>query len=186
MKKVIIIHGWGGHPEEGWFPWLKKELEAKGHKVEVPSMPNSENPIIEDWVAHLAKTVGKPDKDTYFVGHSIGCQTILRYLETLDGDTLGGAVFVAGWFNLLNMEDEEGPIAKPWLETPIDLMKVKVVLPKSVLIISDNDPHGFFEENKKEFEKLGSKIMVLHDAGHINEEAGYTELPEALTAFESF
>jgi len=30
MKRVFIIHGWGGNPEEGWLPWLKKELEAKG------------------------------------------------------------------------------------------------------------------------------------------------------------
>jgi hypothetical protein len=26
-KRVFIIHGWEGYPEEGWFPWLKKELE---------------------------------------------------------------------------------------------------------------------------------------------------------------
>ena len=30
MKKVFIIHGWEGYPEEGWFPWLKKELESRG------------------------------------------------------------------------------------------------------------------------------------------------------------
>ena len=29
MQRVFIIHGWDGYPEEGWFPWLKKELEAK-------------------------------------------------------------------------------------------------------------------------------------------------------------
>jgi esterase/lipase len=36
MKKVFIIHGWDGYPEEGWFPWLKKELEKKGFSVFVP------------------------------------------------------------------------------------------------------------------------------------------------------
>ena len=25
--KVVMIHGWSGHPHEGWFPWLKSELE---------------------------------------------------------------------------------------------------------------------------------------------------------------
>ena len=30
MKRVYIIHGWEGYPEEGWFPWLKKELEDRG------------------------------------------------------------------------------------------------------------------------------------------------------------
>ena len=24
-KRVFIIHGWGGYPEEGCFPWLKND-----------------------------------------------------------------------------------------------------------------------------------------------------------------
>ena len=32
-KRVFIAHGWDGYPEEGWFPWLKKELETKGFEV---------------------------------------------------------------------------------------------------------------------------------------------------------
>jgi len=44
MKRAYIIHGWDGYPEEGWFPWLKKELENKGYHVEIPSMPNSKHP----------------------------------------------------------------------------------------------------------------------------------------------
>lgn len=186
MKRVIIIHGWDGHPEEGWFVWLKKELETKGYKVLVPSMPHSENPIIKDWVAHLEKIVGKPDSETILIGHSIGCQTILRYAESLNGsEKLGGAIFVAGWFNLENMEDdEEERIAEPWITTPINFEKARGALPKSTLIISDNDPYGAFDENKSKFEELGSKIVVLHNAGHINEESGHHQLPEIITALE--
>ena len=32
MSKVVIVHGWGGTPEEGWFPWLRRELEERGHE----------------------------------------------------------------------------------------------------------------------------------------------------------
>jgi len=32
-KRVFLIHGWEGSPEEGWRPWLKKELEKRGFKV---------------------------------------------------------------------------------------------------------------------------------------------------------
>ena len=35
MKRVFIIHGWEGHPENAWFPWLKKELEQKRVSQEV-------------------------------------------------------------------------------------------------------------------------------------------------------
>src|SRR3989344_2952524 len=96
-KRVFVIHGWGGGPEEGWFPLLKNELQGHGLEVIVPAMPNTDNPKIEEWVSSLAKMVGQPDENTFFVGHSIGCQAILRYIESIN-KKVGGAVFVAGWF----------------------------------------------------------------------------------------
>ena len=41
QKRVVIIHGWGGYPDEGWRPWLKHELETKGFLVLVPAMPDT-------------------------------------------------------------------------------------------------------------------------------------------------
>lgn len=41
MKKVYIIHGWEGYPEENWLPWLKLELESGGFEVNVPQMPEA-------------------------------------------------------------------------------------------------------------------------------------------------
>ena len=55
------------------------------------------------WVAEITKIVEAPDKDTYFIGHSIGCQAILRYLEKINSP-VGGALFVAGWFFLENIK----------------------------------------------------------------------------------
>lgn len=181
MKRVIIVHGWSGSPEDNWLPWLRLELEKRGSQVLVPNMSDTDNPVIEEWVNKLVEVVGIPDTNTYFVGHSIGCQTILRYLETID-KSVGGAVFVAGWFNLENLEDQEiKEIAKPWIETLINLEKVKSVLPKSTLIISDNDPYNCFEENKKKFGEIGSKIVIVPNAGHFTEEDGFQELPELLS-----
>lgn len=39
MKKVYIVHGWDGSPEEPMLQWLKVNLEEKGYVVEVPKMP---------------------------------------------------------------------------------------------------------------------------------------------------
>ncbi len=184
MKRVFLLHRWSGGPHDDWRPWLKNELLKLGYDVFVPAMPDTENPVIEKWVDHLAKIVGRPDAETYFIGHSIGNQAILRYLETVD-TPVGGAIFVAGWFRLANLEDDDVKrTAEPWMTTPLDLEKVKAVLPRSVLIISDNDSYGFFEENKKRFGELGAKIVVLHGAGHITEDSGYTALPEALEEFK--
>ena len=184
MKRIIIIHQWMAGADGDWRPWLKIELEKQGYEVLVPEMPDIDVPVIEKWVNKIVEVVGKPDADTYFVGHSIGCQAILRYLETID-IPVGDAVFVAGWFNLKNLESPEvEEIARPWIETPINLEKVKSVLPKSTLIISDNDPFGYFEENKLKFTELGSEIVVMHNAGHISAEDGFNELPEVLKVLE--
>lgn len=186
MKRVFIIHRWSGGPDDDWRPWLKVELEKLGFKVFVPEMPDTDTPVIEKWVKYLSDLVGIADEDTYFVGHSIGCQTILRYLENVNRP-VGSAVFVAGWFDLKNLEDSDAKeIAEPWIKRPIDLGKVRKVLPKSTLIISDNDPYGCFEENKKKFAELDSKIIVLHNAGHITREDGYSELPEVLEEFKNY
>lgn len=181
MKRIIIVHGWSGSPADNWLPWLRSELENSGHKVLVPNMPDADNPSIEGWVNHLTEIIGIPDSNTYFVGHSIGCQAILRYLETV-ATPIGGAVFVAGWFNLENLEsEEEKEIAKPWIETPIDIQKVKAILPKSTLIISDNDDYGAFEENRQKFKQFISKEIVLHNAEHITD----VKYPEILHEIQS-
>jgi len=179
MKRVILVHRWSGSPSDDWRPWLKKELEKRGYEVLLPEMPDTDTPVIEKWVHCLTKAVGTPDSDTYFIGHSIGCQTILRYLETIDRP-VGGAVFVAGWFNLENLEDDEAKaIAKPWIETPINIEKVKKVLPKSVLIISEDDPYGALDENKQKFSEIITQGIVLPHAGHITE----SEEPVILNQF---
>lgn len=161
-KRIFIIHGWGGAANKEWFPWLKRELGNKDYNAVVPNMPNSEEPKIKEWVSYLAGLVGKPDKNLYFVGHSVGCQTILRYLETLKNRKVGGIVLVAPWLKLTGLETkEEKEIARPWLETPIDFDKVKKTTDKIAAIFSDNDPFVPLEENKRLFEeKLNAKIIV--------------------------
>ncbi len=184
QKRVFIVHGWGGNPEEGWLPWLKKELSAKGFEVHVPAMPDTENPKIETWIPYLAKVVGNPDENTYFVGHSIGCQTILRYLDSLpENKKVGGVVCVAGFFRLLHLATkEEKTIAKSWLETAMDYDKIKQNAKKIVAIFSDNDPDVDLGDKELFKKYLNAKTIIEHDKGHFSEDAGVKELPSALDA----
>ena len=169
MKRVVIVHRWEGRSHDDWRPWLKTELEKIDYEVLVPDMPDTDVPVIEKWVSKLAEIVGTPDSETYFIGHSIGCQTILRYLETID-IKVGGALFVAGWFNLENLEDGEvAEIARPWIETSIDIEKIKSVLPKSTLLISKDDPYGAFQENVDKFSQFVTHTSVFDHAGHFTE-----------------
>ena len=118
MKVAYIIHGWGGSSEEEIHKWLKRELQRRSFKVIAPEMPHANTPKIEEWVSHLQKIAPNPDEQTYFIGHSIGCQAILRYLEKFsDKNKIGGAVLIAPWLSLLETAyenpQEEKKIAKP-------------------------------------------------------------------------
>ena len=185
-KRVFIIHGWDGYPEEGCFPWLKKELENKGFVVYDPAMPNSLRPTIKEWASFLAEQIGVPDKKTILFGHSIGAQTILRYFESLEeGAEIGGVVMLAGWVNLTPIAyevEEDAKIANPWLETPINWEKVKKRANKFIGIFSDNDPLVPFSDSKIFEKKLGAKIIVEHNKGHFSGSDGITELPSALNS----
>jgi uncharacterized protein len=183
MKTIYLIHRWDGNPSSDWYPWIKKELESKGFKVEIPEMPNTAKPQVEKWTNKLKDTLKNIDEDTYFIGHSIGCQAIMRYLEQLpQNKRIGGAVFVAGWFELDNLEsEEEKSIAKQWLEKPIDFSKLKDKLGKLVVILSSNEPYGCVSENSKIFrQKLGAEVIIEKEKGHFTEYDKIKELPIAL------
>ena len=181
MKTAYLIHGWGGN--SSYFDELKKQLEKKKIRVYALDMPDTDNPKIEAWVGLLEKNAKNIDKDTYFVGHSIGCQTIMRFLERLPIDKeIAGAVFIAGWINLKGLDSYEKLIAKPWLETPINCDKAKRRVKKIVAIFSDND-NTMPLENKDFFkDRLGAKVFIEHQKGHFRGDDGITELPSALEA----
>lgn len=184
MKRVIVAHGWDGNPEEGWFPWLKDELEARGFDVSVPQLPNPGTPRIGAWVPALAETVGTPDEDTYLVGHSMGCQTIARYLETLpEGQSVGGVMFVAGFFKrLTNLEEDANSqdVGREWLGAKPDLQKVKSRMRKSVALFSDDDKYVPLDNQDDYRDILGSEIIVQDGKGHFSGGEGTKEIPVVL------
>ena len=189
QKRAFIFHGWDGYPEEGWFPWLKQELETKGFVVPVPQLPMADEPRINNWVNEIKELISNPDDKTYFVGHSMGCQAIARYLESLpEGTQVGGAVFVAGFFKrLTNLEDDDltRDVAREWLETPLDLNKVASRLKKSVAIFSDDDPYVPLDNQEQFANILHSKIIIEHGKEHFSGSTGITQLPVALEALLS-
>ncbi|MFA6042941.1 MAG: alpha/beta fold hydrolase [Patescibacteria group bacterium] len=180
FTRAVIVHGWDGSPNGNWFPWAKAVLEQQGISTVVPSMPHPSQPEIGTWVPTLAEAVGEPSSELVLIGHSMGCQTIMRYLETLPAEQhVGAVILVAGFFHLTGLQtDEERSIAQPWLVTPLDFATIQDRAQHITVILSDNDPFVPVAENKHEFEtKLGARVIVLHGKGHLNEEAGISELP---------
>jgi len=175
MKRAFIIHGWEGSPNSNWFPWLKKELENNGFSIVAPQMPNAANPKMEEWLAYLQEIIGNVDENTYLIGHSLGVIAILRFLERLENQKIGGAVLVAGFPEPIGIED-----LGSFFETPLDYEKAKKSADHFVAIHSDNDPYVSLRNGEILRGKLGAKLIIMKNAGHLNEGNGHFELPIAL------
>lgn len=180
MKRAFLIHGWGGYPSEGWRPWLKKKLEKEGFKVKIPAMPDSDKPEMGKWVPFLAKVIGKPDAETFLVGHSLGVITILRYLEGLqEGEKIGGAVFIAGFATDLEYPGYKGELSS-FFQAGLNWNEIKKHSKGFIAIHSDDDPWVFLKHNAILKENLEGEAIIEHAMKHFSGDDGVNELPIAL------
>ncbi|MBU3968821.1 DUF1749 domain-containing protein [Patescibacteria group bacterium] len=187
MKNVYIIHGWDGNPKEPMLNWLKKELESRNYNVLAPEMPNPGEPEINAWIKKLNEVVNTNDNNI-FIGHSVGCQGVLRYIEqTPEKIKISGILLIAPWMELdeetIKEEGEEViEIARPWMETPIDFKKIKSKTKNITAIFSDDD--YFVPLSQKDlFEKeLDAKIIVEHNMGHFSPADNVDKLDSALNS----
>lgn len=184
MKRAIVIHGWGGNPDEAWMPNLKRMLAERGYTIIAPQMPDTDTPKMASWVAKVTELIGTPDSDTHLVGHSVGCQAIMRAIAALpDGSRVGHVVLVAPWFNLTEEGGKDDADCKPWLDTPIDTDAVRRRTEDITAIFSDDDPLVPLSDSELFRERLDAHIVVEHGMGHMSSDSGITELPSAIAPF---
>ena len=176
MKRVIIVHGYKGMPETNWKPWLKDKLDANGFAVEVPEMPNTEHPIASEWIMKLAEIVGLPNEDLYLIGHSLGCITILRYLETLEEDQkIGGAILVAGFgekFKRYNAGSHD-----TFFDHELDWQLIRKHGNLFTAIHSEDDPRIGVDQLDLFAKELGAKRVAAKGMGHFGSADGIYESP---------
>ncbi len=183
MKKIYLVHCWGGTSDDGWYPWLDRKISNNDNEVIRFNMPNTGSPTISSWVEMLNSKVNNLDENTYFIGHSIGCQTIMRYLEKKDVSKIGGMLFVTPWLDLLPkaIEDEESyNIAYPWLNEPISFDKIKNFTNNIYCIFSDDDYFVSLEQEKEFKNKLDANTIIVSNKGHISQDDNVYELQEIL------
>jgi predicted alpha/beta hydrolase family esterase len=175
-KRLILVHGYGGSPEENWFPWLKAEAEKLGLEVIAPAMPNTNTPQLAEWLPHLQAVIGMPDEKTYLIGHSLGGTIILRYLESLaPGQKIGGAILVAAFGGKIHFSELNNFTEAPW-----DDERIKQATDTLILINSDDDPHVPLSLAEDMRDRFDAPLIIMHNAGHISAKAGYFELPEVI------
>jgi predicted alpha/beta hydrolase family esterase len=170
---VLILHGIQGSPNENWFPWLKGQLEKKGHTVLLPELPESDNPDRKDWLKTVTDILLKTSlDDLVIVGHSLGVVTALDFLENAKAK-VNALISVSGF-----AYDYGSSLNAYFLkERIIDFKKVKEHLRQAFVIYGDNDPYVSQEALKSLAENLEVTPKVIPNGGHVNSTSGFTSFP---------
>jgi len=151
-------------------------LSVLGVEVEVLTMPNTNKPTYHEWLSYLQTQIIGPYEDSYLVGHSLGCITIVQYLNNFKADVkIGGAILVAGFISPIHFKELDG-----FFEVPLDEAKIRNSVKRIVAINSDNDPHIPYSQAEEIEKRLGAELIKIHNGGHLNEKTGYNNFPLVL------
>lgn len=175
MKRLCVIPRWAGGPEKDYYPWLRAALDGLSPRpfaeVLSPEMPNPQTPTIDAWTGHIREIVGTDAKlleKTVLLGHSVGCQAVIRYLATLpEGVQVAGVLCVAGWFSV----DKPWETILPWMNTPVDDAAVRAHVGKIVVLLSDNDPFtADYAANAAAWKnRFGADVVFAPGRKHFND-----------------
>jgi len=173
----FIFHGIYGHPEENWFPWLKKELEKKGYEVIVPKFPTPVGQSLESWLKVIKKYEDEINYDTVMIGHSLGAAFILDYLEQTDKE-IKAAFLVAGYHKMLDNEFKD--LNKTFVDKKFNWNRIIENCENFYVIASDNDPYIPLEVNRQMNMLVDGELHIIKNGGHLNSKAGFDKFPELL------
>jgi uncharacterized protein len=173
MISIFVIHGAYGNPEENWFPWLKFELEKLNNRVFVPKFPTPENQSLENWLKVFDEYKENLNEDSIVIGHSLGPAFLLNVIENLN-KPIKAAFFVSGFLELLGNSDFDS-INKTFIDRKFDWQKIKRNSSNFFVFHSDNDPYIPLEQAEKLAKNLGINPIIVKNAGHFNEKAGYSK-----------
>lgn len=179
-KQVYIIHGYNASPINHWFPWLKEKLIQNEVSAEILSMPTPSRPKVNEWVNALVSNIHDCGKNTFFVAHSLGTITLLKYLENYNiNQKVGGIVLVSGFAEplpIFNQISEFQQLAG-FTENEIDFEHIKKVTQNRIIIASDNDPIVPEKSSRNLAEHINSQYHLIREGGHFLESDGCLELP---------
>jgi predicted alpha/beta hydrolase family esterase len=171
--KIYLVPRWAGNIHSDWYDSIFELIKNKYNiTIERLEMPNWNEPNIEESIEYLSNQVKELNNQSYFIGHSVGCQAIIRFLikqfEKNCDLRIGGCLFVAGWFEV----DNPWNTLKPWIDLKdIDFKLISKKLNFNKLVLSDNDPFttNYLKNKRLWEEKINSEVEIYPDRKHFNE-----------------
>lgn len=170
--KIYVIHGYTASPSANWFPSLKEALESKTVEVIIPEMPNPHHPRYAEWMDHLEATIEGPDENTVLIGHSLGCVSLLNYLNNDKTRRVGGLFLISGF-----VEETPLPALTGFMQSKLDYDRLIGQADIRMAISAKDDDIIPFGYSEKMAEKLKTEFTLLDEGGHFIDRDGFTEFP---------
>lgn len=164
MANFILIHGTGGNPDEAFYPWLRKELEKKGHKVYAPFFPTPVGQTLGNWMEEFEPYWQYVNEETVFVGRSIGPAFTLRLLEK-SKTSVKAAFLLAGFCSDLGVHQYR-PFIETFVDGPFKWGKIRSMCKNFFVYHADNDPIVQLEKGRELARKLQTRLRLIKGAGH--------------------
>ncbi len=186
MKKVFIVHGFGGIPNGGWIPWLMEELAKKKIYACALPMPESKKPVVVKWIEEISFAVdNSPEDEIFIVGHSLGATAVLKYLENIKTNKkVSGVVLVSGLISPLESENEKSVYRAidSFVVPQINFEQIKTKSEKFIVLHSTDDPAVPFSHAEIISNNLDCELVKVEKGGHffILAEPICYQLPELL------
>lgn len=168
IDRILLVPRWAGTAASDCYPWLAREVARRAPHVgfEVaPLLPAPDRPEIEACLAPLADLA--PAR-SLLVGHSVGCQVLLRALARLpDGVRAPALLCIAGWWTV----DRPWDTLRPWIETPFDRSRAAARCGRIEVLLSDDDPYtsDTGETRRRFVEELGAAVRITPGRRHFND-----------------
>ncbi|MBI2145566.1 alpha/beta hydrolase [Candidatus Woesearchaeota archaeon] len=180
MATFILVHSTGeSSTSEPFFPWLRKELEKRGHTVYSPDFPSPMDQTLGNWLKAFAPYAQYVTENTIFIGRSIGPAFILRLLEK-SPVKVKAAFFVAGFCSDIGL-DEFMPLINTFIEKKFQWEKIRQNCGKFFVYCSDNDRYVPIENSRELAKNLHTRIKIVNGVDHF----WMREFPRLLKDIES-
>ena len=180
--EVILIHGLTATKKSNWFPWLEKEIQNNlDSTVKAISLPRSKIPNINKWIENLHKEVSNPNYNTVFIAHSLGCITLLKYIEALsDNITIGGVILISAFDKPLPLI----PLISSFVDKPTNYQSIIPKIKQIKVIGSNNDLIVPLKYTNEVAKHLNTSLIEINKAGHFTSQDGYKKFPELYKILE--
>jgi predicted alpha/beta hydrolase family esterase len=149
MANVLLIRETEIRENDTWYPWLKKELEKRGHILFVPETPEIED--LNAWKSKAQEYMKFLDQYSMVIGHGFGAKVALKILES-KSRTIAATFLVAGCL------DEE----------QYDFENIKLKSKEFFVYASDNDIKVALEKTEHLAEMLDESVLPIPEAGHFD------------------